>query len=614
MKTLLFFFFFSSAVFAGCENKQSLDSFLSITSNHSPQADGKGGVYFISDLRDSPQVFHLEKAKAWPVQVSFFPDGVVYYKVSPDYQKILVGTHQGGDEQYDVYLYEKATRVMEPLLVGKKKRIESVFWKPDSSGFAFTSNERNQTDFDLYSFDLKSKTPTKLAELKGLNSLSDYSWDGKKLLLVNYRSINDSSILLYETASKNVSVFLDGKGEVAYGSPWFSKDAKAVFYLSDAKEGLQELYRKNIQGNKEAAKLTQEKATIEELQTDPKHSQMLVIFNRDGYSDPQILSLDAAGNVQGKKKLSSVKEQIIRGSDFDASGRLFYSSTDSVTSTEVFQVTEGKPVRWSESNHAQVQPQCFQKAEKVEYSSFDGRKIPSFIYFPRGKEKKPIPFIIMFHGGPESQYRPNFSRVFQYFLQNGYGIFAPNVRGSSGYGREYLQLDDYKKRMDSVQDGVWGARWLVEKGYTEAKKIIAYGGSYGGFMVLRTIQVAPELFGAASENVGITNFVTFLENTKPYRRALREVEYGPLADRDFLKSISPMTYLSDLKTPLLILHGENDPRVPVSEAEQLIEALKKKDVPVEAKIFKGEGHGNAKMKNIMEQAVLMSAFFDKFVK
>ena len=253
--------------------------------------------------------------------------------------------------------------------------------------------------------------------------------------------------------------------------------------------------------------------------------------------------------------------------------------------------------------------------------SFDSKQIPAFLYLPSNTQKSqsvetrtPVPFIVSVHGGPESQYRPMFSKIFQYFLERGFGVFAPNIRGSTGYGREYTMLDNYKNRMDSVQDVIEGAQWLLKNRYAQSKGLAIMGGSYGGFLVLRSIEVEPDLFAAASESVGITNFFTFLQNTKPYRRALREFEYGPMTDKDFLLSISPMTYIDKIKTPLLIFHGANDPRVPVTETEQIAAALKKRDIPVDFTVFPDEGHGNTKLRNIMEQAKLTVYFFEKFLR
>jgi dipeptidyl aminopeptidase/acylaminoacyl peptidase len=242
-------------------------------------------------------------------------------------------------------------------------------------------------------------------------------------------------------------------------------------------------------------------------------------------------------------------------------------------------------------------------------------EIPAFLYLPPGHRKgERIRFLVTFHGGPESQFRPGFRAEIPYFLSRGFGVLAPNVRGSSGYGTEYLEADNYKNRMKSVDDGVACAKWLVKHGYSKEKSIGVYGGSYGGFMVVATATRAPGLFGAACDIVGIVNFQTFLERTKPYRRKLREAEYGPLTDPDFLKSISPLYLVDKMDTPMLIAHGKNDPRVPIDEATQLYEALKSRDKVVELLVFDDEGHGFRKDENRIEFYEKMADFFEQQLK
>jgi len=242
-------------------------------------------------------------------------------------------------------------------------------------------------------------------------------------------------------------------------------------------------------------------------------------------------------------------------------------------------------------------------------------KIPAFVYFPPTYKKgDKIPFLVQYHGGPESQYRPSFNRSFQYFLSRGFGVMAPNVRGSSGYGKAFIEADNYKNREKSVKDGIWAAKYLVDQGYTEKKKIAAWGGSYGGFMTMATITEAPDLFGAACNVVGVVNFKTFLEQTKDYRRALREAEYGPLTDLEFLKSISPIHKVDRIECPLMIAHGLNDPRVPVGEAMQIAVALKKRGRTVEELYFPDEGHGFAKEENRLLYFEQLALFFSKHLK
>ena len=232
---------------------------------------------------------------------------------------------------------------------------------------------------------------------------------------------------------------------------------------------------------------------------------------------------------------------------------------------------------------------------------------------PKGDRLPPV--IVYPHGGPESQTRPTFNAIFQYFVQAGYAVLAPNVRGSTGYGTEYMNLDNTTKRMDSVKDLAHAAYWLRDQKQGDPKRLAVYGGSYGGFMVLAQVTHYPDLWAAGIDVVGICNFVTFLEKTGAYRRAHRETEYGNLREhREFLEKISPINHVDKIKCPMMVIHGANDPRVPIGEAEQIVAALKKRDVPVEYLRYEDEGHGLAKLKNRLDAYPKMVAFLDKYLK
>jgi dipeptidyl aminopeptidase/acylaminoacyl peptidase len=253
--------------------------------------------------------------------------------------------------------------------------------------------------------------------------------------------------------------------------------------------------------------------------------------------------------------------------------------------------------RLTESSLAGLDPAKFVDPELVRFSSFDGLEVPAFLYRPRGVPS-PMPVIVSVHGGPESQERPGFNGVFQYFIQRGFAVLAPNVRGSTGYGRSYTHLDDVERRLDSVADLRAAWQWLVNSGVGRRESIAIMGGSYGGFMVLAALVNQPDLWSAGVDIVGIANFVTFLENTGAYRRKLREAEYGNLAEhREFLERISPIHGIDRINAPLMVIHGANDPRVPVGEAEQIVAGLRARDAPVTYMRFEDEGHGLIKLEN-----------------
>lgn len=593
----------------------TVDAFVQITSNSRPQPAPDGTVYFVSDRREAPQLFSISSPMGLPKQISYFPDGISYFALSPDGKKLLLAKDNQGNEQYDIYLYEIATASLKPLLTDANKRIESVSWSMDNSWFAYTSNARNQIDFDLYKYDVASGKSTLLTELSGTTYLSDVSPDNKKIAFTSYRSVTDSSVHFFDLTANRVKDIgpKAEKGTVAELAATFTRDSQNIFFLSDKDTGLHQIYRASVAGTSPIKQYTAERQPVESLDADIGRTAIIYTVNRDGASSLGGFEIDRDGQKKKLLILPPLKKEVVSSASLrrDAKGlTLFYSQSDSRTPSNIYSWSHPKRKVWTQSAMAGVSPECFDPMQFVSYPTFDGGKVPAMLYLPR-KAPTPIPFLVYAHGGPEVQARPTFSKVFQYYVSRGFGVLVPNVRGSMGYGREYTLKDNYKLRMDSVKDLVAGAEWLTKQNFARKGEIGILGGSYGGFMVLRTIQVAPEYFGAAAESVGITNFVTFLKNTKAYRRALREVEYGPLTDEEFLKSISPATYVENIKTPLLIFHGANDPRVPVSETEALTAALKQKQIPVEAHIFGDEGHGNTKLKNILEQTKLTAYFFEK---
>jgi dipeptidyl aminopeptidase/acylaminoacyl peptidase len=271
-------------------------------------------------------------------------------------------------------------------------------------------------------------------------------------------------------------------------------------------------------------------------------------------------------------------------------------------------------VRWTATTLGTVPPEALVQPELVHFESFDGLPVPAFYYRP-AEANGPLPVVINIHGGPEGQAQPIFNPVTQYLVGQGYAVLAPNVRGSTGYGKTYGHLDDVRKRMDSVADIKAAHAWLVEHGGADPGRIAVMGGSYGGFMVLACLVTYPQLWAAGVDIVGIANFVTFLENTSAYRRKVREHEYGSLEnDRDFLAEISPINQVERITAPLLVIHGANDPRVPLGESDQIVESLRRREVPVEYLVYGDEGHGLAKLRNRLDAYPKVAAFLDRHMR
>lgn len=593
---------------SACTDKHSLEAFMQIDSAHSPQFATPQGVYFLSDLRDTPQLFFLKSPGGKPEQLTFLESGAVSFRVSPDGQKILVLGDEKGDEQYDAYLLTLPDKKWTPLLVDRTDRIESIQWLHRLEGFVFTSNARNKVDMDLYEFLLKDNKPTLVVELSGNHSVTDVSLDDEWVALHRYRSVTSSDVFVFNRKKKTIQK-ISPSSDGSYLDPRFTGNGRHIFYLNDSLNGFRELYAQSINDPKTGRWFTSGKIDIDYFAMDPARARIGIVTNQKGYSEFQGFEIDPSGKKRQGNAAPPLKKGVVQGLSFLPSGGFFFGFTSPKNPPNVWYWNSPALNQWTKSTLGQIQAGCFVEPELITYPSFDNLEISAFLFKPRTAEKKP--YVIFPHGGPESQYRPVFSKVFQYWLERGFGVLAPNFRGSTGYGRSFTLLDNYKKRIDSVQDVISGTEWLLKKGYTQKGQIGIYGASYGGFLTLRAIQLRPELFSVASESVGITNFVTFLKNTRPYRRALREAEYGPLEDEKFLLSISPSVYVSKIQTPLLIFHGANDPRVPASETEDILKELKKLGREVEFKVFADEGHGNRKRHNQLDQARSLTYFFEK---
>jgi dipeptidyl aminopeptidase/acylaminoacyl peptidase len=345
--------------------------------------------------------------------------------------------------------------------------------------------------------------------------------------------------------------------------------------------------------------------------------------NVDGESKLSFMDL-STGEIQTATQLSGGAPGVVGAADgrlsFSPDSRLLaFSFTSAVRTHDVFcwDLQTDACRALTRSSQGGLPDSAFVIPEPVTYPTFDetapgkAREIPAWFFKPEEREGR-MPVVVYVHGGPASQFRPQFFPLLQYFVRRGYAVFAPNVRGSTGYGKVYAGLDDVERRMDSVADLSYAARWLREQPEVDGDRLVLYGRSYGGFMVLSAASTYPDLWAAAVDVVGISNWVTFLENTSDYRRAHRETEYGSLEkDRAFLASISPIHQIDRIEAPLMVIHGANDPRVPVSEARQLAAALEQRGVPVDLLVFDDEGHTLSKIKNKLVAYEAIVGFLDR---
>jgi dipeptidyl aminopeptidase/acylaminoacyl peptidase len=573
----------------------------------------------------------LAPGSATAVKLTSFADGLGSFSVSPDGKRVVLMHAPGGNENTQLTLMDPLASpgtAMKPVLENPKVQARVNVWMNDGSAFIYNANADSPTDFHLYRYEIATGATSKLLAKEGSWFANDVTRDGKRVLVTHYVSASDAQVHELEVATgklSDLSIRPEG-GTAACGIAGYMPDERAVLIQSDLKDGRQQLFLRDLKKGKVSEPLPALASfELDGAVVDESREMLGVVTNEDGYGVPHLYELP------GFKPLPAPTSErgVLDASHFNHRTLVWSMSnarTPGLTFATAYPKKGGAPVTrqltWADDQGIDLSR--FPLPEIITYKAFDGVEIRSILYLPAGHTKgSPIPFIVSYHGGPESQSRPYFSSTMQYYLSRGYGVMMPNVRGSTGYGRSFQMMDDYKKRWDSVRDGVDAVEWLVKNGYSEPGRIAAYGGSYGGFMSVGCVVEDQErvergdrkerLFGACVDIVGVVNLKTFLEKTSGYRRKLREVEYGPLTDPEFLASVSSIHRVDKIKVPVFIAHGFNDPRVPVEEAMQLAAALRERGQNPRMFVAPDEGHGFAKLDNRVYFGERVASFLDETI-
>jgi dipeptidyl aminopeptidase/acylaminoacyl peptidase len=582
-----------------------IERYLNVRSAYGASVGPDGDrVAFLMDTTGVPQVWTVTDPGGWPEQRTFFDERVTFVSFSPERPEFVFGMDEGGDERGQLFRYNLPTGEVTPLTATPEAKHRWGGWSHDGDRFAFTANRRDESVFDVY---LQGRDETGAAaellfEGDGWLTLGGWSPDDSRVIVSEAYSNFDQDVWVLDVATGERTHLTPHEGTVRFQSAEWGPDGEAVYLVSDREGDTLDLWRVDADGSEFSLVAADAEWEIDGVVIDDEGGRLVYSTNVDGYTELTVGELDD-GEVTATAT-PDLPRGVAGGVSFSPSGdRFAVTVTRRGDPANVYVVDSetGAAERWTQASTAGIPRDSFVEPELVHYPTFDGREIPAFFSLPEtdaGTGETPV--IVDIHGGPESQRRPSFSAVTQYFLAHGYAVFEPNVRGSAGYGKAYGHLDDVEKRMDAVADIEAGVEWLHDHPAVDPDRIVAMGGSYGGFMVLAAMTTYPDLWAAGVDIVGIANFVTFLENTGEWRRELREAEYGSLAeDREFLESISPLNTIESIRAPLFVLHGENDPRVPVSEAHQLVEAASD-HVPVRELLFEDEGHGLTKLENRIE--------------
>lgn len=558
---------------------------------------------------DTYQVHHLAMPLGARKQVTFFPDtvsGAAYCPAGPDAgQYFVFAKDKGGNEFAQLYRFDLATGAVT-LLTDGKSRNGSLVWAEKGGRIAYTSTRRNGKDPDVYLMNPKDPSTDKLlaqVDKPGFE-IADWSPDESKLLLEEYVSINETYLWLMDAATGEKTALTprveNAPEPIAYRNPQFSRDGKGVYYTTDKSAEFQRLVYLDFASKQETPLTAHINWDVETFALSYDGKRLAFITNEDGLNILHLLDTATGKEVPAPKfpagQVSNL--QWHRNNRDLAVNVVSARATADVYSADV---TSGEVTRWTESETGGLPTDSFSEPKLVRWTSFDGKQISGFLYPPSPKFTGKRPVIINIHGGPEAQFRPAFLGQYNYYLNElGVAVIFPNVRGSAGYGKEFLKLDNGFKREDAVKDIGALLDWVKSQPDLDADRVMITGGSYGGYMSLACATHFADRIRCSVDVVGISNFVTFLEHTESYRRDLRRVEYGDERDpkmREFLTQISPLTSAAKITKPLFVVQGANDPRVPASEAQQIVETVKRGNTPVWFLLAKDEGHGFAKKKN-----------------
>ena len=585
-------------------------------------AENGQGVYVSTRFGDVDQIHHVDIPGGARQQITFYREPVYGVSRQPGGRNLIFTRDTGGSEFTQIFMLDPADGSTSLLTDGESRNGATV-WDRQGRQLAYQSTRRNGASNDVWLMDPTDPAGSELV-LESPDGTwwapTEFSESGSKMLIENYVSIADSRVHLLDLDSQQHELIAGGAEDLSANDPLgFDKDEGGFWFVTDQGGEFQQLAWQPLDGGATPEIITADIPwDVDNGEISHDRRRIAFVVNENGMSKLYLLDTE----TKQYRSVDNIPTGLVFGFDFSPDDRYLGMTLNTArTPSDAFvlelgngPLEHGRLVRWTSSEVGGLDTSTFQTPELIEYPTFDSdgnaqRQIPAWVYKPRGKG--PFPVVVSIHGGPEGQSRPRFSSTYQMWVEKlGVAVVIPNVRGSSGYGKSYLSLDNGFKREDSVRDIGALLDWIATQADLDAQRVAVFGGSYGGYMVLASAFHYSDKLKAAVDIVGISNFVTFLENTQDYRRDLRRVEYGDERDaamRAHLEKISPLNNVEKIAIPMLIVQGENDPRVPVTESQQVVEALRSRGQTVWYMNALNEGHGYRKKENrdIYQQATVL---------
>ncbi len=599
----------SSAVAA----ELSAKALASIGSSSSPSFSPDGGtIAFVSNTSGLPQIWTAPSGGGQPKQITHLTDPVQSVHWSPKGDWLAYDVAPGGGLNVQVYAVHPDGTGSKLLTAGGEVNNRLFGWTHNGGEVEVATNKDDASRFDALLVNPTTGTARPVGRKASLTSITDVSRDGRFAVVSRLAARGDNNLYLVDLATNSETLLTPHNPPAEFGWGVFSPDGRQIYLTGNGATDLAVFGVVELDAAKRPGPVR------------------LIIARRDAEAEGAALSEDGrtavlAWNVAGRTELSRLDTATMKLSagphvapelkfpvEFDhTSRRLALVARGAAAPADIWVADTGhaSAQQITHSPHVGVDLGRLATPKLIPYRAHDGVALSGWLYRP-SSAKRPGPVVFIYHGGPEGQSRPSLSPDVQSLVANGISVFLPNVRGSTGYGKRFMSLDNGPLRVNAVRDIQSTSEALVKLGIADPKRLGIMGGSYGGYMVMAGVTEYPDMFAAGADLYGVVNFDTFFKHTQPWMAAISKTEYGdPDTQAKMLFDLSPINKLDRVKTPLIVLHGANDTNVPVVEAEQIVTKLKQRGVPVEYVLFPGEGHGFRRLENRIKSTEATTNFF-----
>ncbi len=575
-----------------------------------------GTVAFVTDRSGVPNIWTVGAQGGEPRQLTNFPDSVRLVTYTPTERFILFQRDKGGDENDHIYRMPSEGGPETDLTPGENVKAQFAGWLKDGNAFIFISNARDRRIFDVYRMDTQAWKAEMIYQNDGPDQLSGVSGDGHTLAFDRFNVLTDQDIYVYDVATKTKTHLTPHEGEVSNEFMDFAPDGKSIYFASDSGSEFKSLRKMDL-ATKKTEIILQPDWDVDYAGFSRNGTYFFSAINEDGRT--RISVTDTRNNRP--VPVPALPGGEIRSPAFSFSERyltMYFTGDTRPSDLHIMDLSNGHLARLTNSLPAEIDQDDLVESHLVRYATFDGKKVPAYLYVPEdlgtGEKRAAIVWV---HGGPAAQARPGYSALQQFFVNQGYVVLMPNVRGSTGYGKTYQTLDDHDWGGAPLQDVASAKKHLESLGYVDPAKVVILGGSYGGYMVLSALTREPATFAAGVDICGPSNLHTLLASVPPYWEPFMKYfkrEIGdPAVDKDFLDSRSPLFAADRIVRPLFVIQGANDPRVKRVESDAIVEAVRKRQGIAEYMIFEDEGHGLMKKENQIQAYSAVKTFLDTYV-